>query len=261
MKHLGREPKVRTFDFGNKDEYLLRVPFQGHRAALIKAVGGKPRGVQADLLNEQGKVLGTVQLTRKIQILDAPEGTAFVRLTSDRDNSVDIWTDTNLYNPPEAKKDPLTGIDRQALYSNINYQTHYQGTPEGEVLRLTNEIRVKHGLRPFETTEPLTSVAEVKSWDMGQRDYFAHTTPEGQTIYDRADIYGIPYSANRPIAENIAAGYTTPAAVVKAWMDSPGHRANMLSPSVNKMGVGYALIPSDTGNLNYTHYWTQEFSA
>ncbi|MDJ0690009.1 MAG: CAP domain-containing protein [Xenococcaceae cyanobacterium MO_188.B32] len=62
-------------------------------------------------------------------------------------------------------------------------------------------------------------------------------------------------------AENIAAGYQTPEAVVEAWMGSAGHRANILNPDLTEIGVGYEYLANDTGSVNYNSYWTTTFGT
>ncbi|UBF24763.1 CAP domain-containing protein [Kovacikia minuta CCNUW1] len=61
--------------------------------------------------------------------------------------------------------------------------------------------------------------------------------------------------------ENIAAGYSTPEQVVQGWINSPGHRANLLNPSYTELGIGYYYLANDTGSVNYKSYWTQDFGS
>ena len=90
---------------------------------------------------------------------------------------------------------------------------------------------------------------------MAQRNYFDHTSPEGAGPGHRAKAAGYPSSF---VGENIAAGQPTPASVVQAWVDSPGHCVNMMDPRYRALGVGYFF---DDGNDRYGHYWTQEFGG
>ena len=96
---------------------------------------------------------------------------------------------------------------------------------EEEVLRLVNAERAKAGLSPLSMNWELSRVARYKSEDMRQRGYFDHTSPTYGSPFDMMRSFGITY---RAAGENIAMGYSTPAAVVNAWMNSPGHRANIL---------------------------------
>lgn len=118
---------------------------------------------------------------------------------------------------------------------------------ENEVIRLVNEIRVKNGLNALTADWELSRVARYKSQDMKDNNYFSHTSPVYGSPFNMIKNFGISY---RSAAENIAKGQTTPQAVVNAWMNSSGHRANILNASYTKIGVGYVA----SGN-----YWTQMF--
>ena len=118
---------------------------------------------------------------------------------------------------------------------------------EAEVVRLVNEIRVKNGLRELKQDWELSRVARYKSEDMMSLGYFSHNSPTYGSPFEMMRSFGISY---RSAGENIARGYLTPAAVVAAWMNSPGHRANILNSTYTHIGVGYVK----TGN-----HWTQMF--
>jgi uncharacterized YkwD family protein/spore coat assembly protein SafA len=118
---------------------------------------------------------------------------------------------------------------------------------EKEVVRLVNEIRVKNGLRELTYDWQLSRVARIKSQDMRDNRYFSHTSPTYGSPFDMMKSFGISY---RSAGENIAKGQSSPEAVVRAWMNSPGHRANILSKSFTHIGVGYAKSG---------HIWTQMF--
>ncbi|GHC72007.1 CAP domain-containing protein [Streptomyces cinnamoneus] len=121
-----------------------------------------------------------------------------------------------------------------------------------EVLALTNAERCAAGLPPLAADPRLASAARMHSADMAGRDFFSHTTPEGREPWDRARAAGAPHRAT---GENIACGQRTSAEVVRGWMDSPGHRANILTPGFTHLGVGHA-----TGGRAGT-YWTQLFGG
>lgn len=129
-----------------------------------------------------------------------------------------------------------------------------------EVLRLVNVERANAntGLKPLVLSDKLNQVAYSHSQDMALSDYFSHTGANGSSPQDRAYKAGYQYSR---FGENIAAGYVTPEEVVAAWMTSQGHRANILNPNYKEMGVGYYYLESDTGNINYNYYWTQDFGT
>ena len=118
---------------------------------------------------------------------------------------------------------------------------------EMEVIRLVNEIRVQNGLNELTYDWELSRVARYKSQDMKDNKYFSHTSPTYGSPFDMIKNFGITY---RSAGENIAMGYKTPQAVVDGWMNSPGHRGNILNSSFTHIGVGYV----SSGN-----YWTQMF--
>lgn len=118
---------------------------------------------------------------------------------------------------------------------------------EREVVRLVNAERASYGLPALSIRADLCQYARVKSQDMHDSGYFSHTSPNYGSPFDMMKSFGITYSH---AGENIAMGYSTPEAVVSAWMNSEGHRANILSASYTELGVGYV---ADGG------YWTQWF--
>ena len=118
---------------------------------------------------------------------------------------------------------------------------------ENEVIRLVNEIRVQNGLQALSADWELSRVARYKSQDMVDNRYFSHTSPTYGTPFQMIRAFGLSY---RSAGENIAYGYATPQAVVNAWMNSSGHRANILNASYTRIGVGYGSAG---------HYWTQMF--
>ena len=114
-------------------------------------------------------------------------------------------------------------------------------------MTLVNAERAKYGLAALTLDETLCGYARVKSQDMHDQGYFSHTSPTYGSPFDMMRAFGVSY---RTAGENIAMGYATPAAVVEAWMNSEGHRANILSANYTMLGVGYV---ADGG------YWTQWF--
>lgn len=120
------------------------------------------------------------------------------------------------------------------------------------VLNLVNKERTSRGLSALILDEGLSNVAQKHSKDMAENNYFSHTNLAGESPFDRIKKAGISY---RTAGENIAAGQKTPEAVVSSWMNSEGHRKNILNASFNKMGLGYV-----TANSGYKTYWTQVFT-
>jgi len=118
---------------------------------------------------------------------------------------------------------------------------------EQEVIQLVNVERANAGLPALKYDWELARVAEHKSQDMADKNYFSHTSPTYGSPFNMMKNYGINY---RSAGENIAQGQKTAAQVVDAWMNSEGHRANILNKNYTHIGVGYVA----NGN-----YWTQMF--
>ncbi len=118
-----------------------------------------------------------------------------------------------------------------------------------KVLDLVNIERKKAGLSPLKLNTEVTSVAQVKSDDMAKNGYFDHNSPTYGSPFAMLTSFGVSY---RTAGENIAKGQQTPEAVMKAWMNSTGHRENILSPKFKELGVGY------TAN-NGSPVWVQIF--
>lgn len=121
-----------------------------------------------------------------------------------------------------------------------------------EVVALTNAERARAGLRPLAADAPLATAAQAHCADMVARDFYAHTSPDGGRPWDRAAAAG---SRRSTIGENIACGQRSPAEVVDGWMNSPGHRANILKPEFTHIGVGFA------GGGRAGTYWAQLFGG
>ncbi|MGM7680697.1 CAP domain-containing protein [Cytobacillus sp. Hm23] len=118
---------------------------------------------------------------------------------------------------------------------------------ELQVVELTNVERAKSGLSALKIDESLSKVARTKSADMQSNKYFDHNSPTYGSPFDMMKKFGITYKS---AGENIAYGQKTPQDVVNAWMNSEGHRKNILNSSFTHIGVGYV----EQGN-----YWTQMF--
>ncbi|MCA8913802.1 MAG: hypothetical protein KDB90_00220 [Planctomycetes bacterium] len=121
-----------------------------------------------------------------------------------------------------------------------------------QVLVLVNQERANVGVGALTMHTGCAQVAYDHSWDMDFRDFFSHTNPDGATPFDRMHHAGVNYSA---AGENIAAGYSTPAAAMAGWMNSAGHRANILNANFTEIGIG--VREGNTGS--YGIYWTQVF--
>jgi len=125
---------------------------------------------------------------------------------------------------------------------------------ESELLKLTNLERKKLGLAPLRLSSKLTKAAQSHAEDMATKTYFSHTGKNGSTMSDRTKSVGYKYSF---LGENLAAGRATPEGTVRQWMNSTGHRANILNEKFTEIGFGYATSP----NSRYRHYWVQVFGT
>ncbi|WP_051272283.1 CAP domain-containing protein [Shimazuella kribbensis] len=123
---------------------------------------------------------------------------------------------------------------------------------EREVVRLVNIERSKKGLQPLVIDDKLCKIARTKSQDMKDKNYFSHQSPTYGSPFDMLKHFGVSY---RTAGENLAAGYPSASAVVNGWMNSEGHRKNILNPAYSKIGVGYVSGGS------YGNYWTQLFTG
>lgn len=150
----------------------------------------------------------------------------------------------------------IIAANPQIVNSNLIYPGNILTVPllsstvtsyESEVVRLVNIERANNGLKPLTMNWELSRVARYKSQDMLDKGYFSHTSPTYGSPFNMMKNFGISY---RAAGENIAMGYKTPQAVVTGWMNSSGHRANILNSSFTQIGVGYVA----NGN-----YWTQMF--
>ena len=129
----------------------------------------------------------------------------------------------------------------------INVPAAENADIEQQVVDLVNKERVANGLKPLSVDWEVARVAEHKSQDMLNKNYFSHTSPTYGSPFDMLKNYGIKY---RSAGENIAKGQRSAQEVVNAWMNSSGHRANILNSSYTHIGVGY---------VSNGHYWTQLF--
>ena len=121
-----------------------------------------------------------------------------------------------------------------------------------EVADLVNQERAENGLNALSYDGALGKLAQMKAEDMAENNYFSHQSPTYGSAFDMMKEYGVSY---RSAGENIARGQKTPSSVMDSWMNSSGHRANILSSSYSSIGVGYAV--ADDGRA----YWVQIFKG
>ncbi|MDY2882054.1 MAG: CAP domain-containing protein [Romboutsia timonensis] len=144
--------------------------------------------------------------------------------------------------PESTPSKPSTTPDQKPSTDFSSYQQ--------QVLDLVNAERTKRGISALTLDSNLSSVATKKSQDMVNKNYFDHTSPTYGSPFDMMKQFGISY---RTAGENIAKGQKTPQEVVTAWMNSEGHRKNILNPNFTNLGVGIAK------DSKGTTYWTQMF--
>jgi uncharacterized protein YkwD len=123
---------------------------------------------------------------------------------------------------------------------------------EAQVIALINQERANNGLGGLSSSGALSNAARNHSIDMACNNFMSHTGSNGSDFGSRLSLAGFSFSA---AGENVAAGHSSPADVVAAWMSSEGHRANILNTSFTHIGVGYA----NSSGATYKHYWTANF--
>ena len=178
-----------------------------------------------------------------------------------------IGKSTTTSEPFQSKTTEDSSIDNQdsiagVVYDHFVYLPFVSKTfmlPEEEaVLILINAERARVGCGPLTAHPQLTRAARDHSADMAHNDYFDHISLDGRTPWQRMAEAG--YTSYSSAGENIAAWYPTPADAVEAWMNSEGHRNNILNCNFTETGIGYYYLQNDYGNVNYHRYWTQNFA-
>lgn len=126
-----------------------------------------------------------------------------------------------------------------------------------QIVSLTNSFRQQNGLAPLALNSRLSNAAQTHTQNMAFQDFVSHTGVDGASVAQRVSATGYKWSL---VAENVAAGYQTAADVVQGWINSPGHRSNLLNPTVTEIGVGYYFLATDPGTETWNYYWTQVFA-
>ncbi|WP_289138382.1 CAP domain-containing protein [uncultured Brevibacillus sp.] len=139
------------------------------------------------------------------------------------------------YAAPANQQQPVKQAKQQVDASTVGKQ----------VTDLVNQERAKAGLKPVELDASLNKVAQAKAADMSSNNYFDHTSPTYGSPFDMMKQFGVSYMTT---GENIAMGQRTAREVMNQWMNSEGHRQNIMNPSFTKIGVGFV-----------NGYWVQEF--
>lgn len=146
----------------------------------------------------------------------------------------------------------LLALSNFSVFALTNTTPPVNPSYEQRVFELVNVERQKNGMPDLYFDQDISSVARTKSADMAVNNYFNHYSPTYGMASDMLLMFGITWSA---WGENIASGQDTPEVVVNAWMNSPSHRENILSPNFTFIGVGYYIDSSGTP------YWTQMFTS
>ena len=193
----------------------------------------------------------------RVKVVNQPQVNKVTAQTQSKTTKVENTTKTTNNNTNTNTSNNVTNTNKATTNTNTTNSntTNTTATPasqsyeafELQVIELTNVERKKAGLAPLQLDNLLMNNAEQKSLDMKQNKYFSHTSPTLGSPFEQMKNNGISY---KKAGENIAKGQSTPEQVVQAWMDSPGHRENIMNSNYTHIGVGY---------VNGGHYWTQQF--
>ena len=170
------------------------------------------------------------------------------------DNNNSVSTNKPNNNKPESNKpednNNSDSTNKPDDNNNSGSTSESFSAYQKEVVDLVNIERAKAGLNPLTLDSSISNVATKKSQDMIDNNYFSHNSPTYGSPFDMLKKFGISY---KTAGENIAMGQKTPKEVVNAWMNSEGHRKNIMNPNFSKIGVGVAQ--KSGGSI----YWTQIF--
>jgi len=211
-----------------KGNYTLKGPKKGKGSFAVFVLDGKQRVLKTDNKAPFAVTVHTKALPNGVY-------TVTVLITHKGKTSVATTSTLTVKNKAKAKP-PVT--------------TPAPTGTTGAVLALTNAERVKVGCKALTVNAKLASAAQAHSADMAANNYFSHDSQNGKSPFDRMKDAGYSFSA---AAENIAMGQKTAAEVMSAWMNSAGHKANILNCTYTEIGVGYAK------DKNGAPYWTQDF--
>ncbi|MGB3492892.1 MAG: CAP domain-containing protein [Elainellaceae cyanobacterium] len=249
---VGQSDTDDYYSFRVKSSSKLKLKLQGLKA-----------DANLEFLDRKGRLIASSsrrgRRNEKLKVNELDSGKYFIRVTRERGNttyklrfvSKELSTGGSIGGSTNGSTGGSTGGSTNG--SNNEADPFIQ-----EVLDLTNQERATAGLQPLTLDIQLNRAAQEHSESMAVDDFFDHTGVDGSSPFDRINAEGYDYQR---AAENVAAGYATPEAVVEGWMSSPGHRANILNANLAELGVGYYYLANDTGSVNYNHYWTQVFAT
>ena len=187
---------------------------------------GKDSGSGDDYKNSDGESYGDGDSSDNSEETDIPSA------------SEDVNSDYNLL--------------ARAQINTVTYSAY-----ANEVLRLVNIERTNVGVAPLVLDEALCNAANMRAIEMECTGVFGHKRSNDHSCFEVYDICNVEWQS--ACGENIAAGQATPEDVMKSWLSSAGHKANILSPEYTKMGLGYSN--SGCGAGEYSYYWAQEFAG
>jgi uncharacterized protein YkwD len=238
--------------FGGKTDTMLIKDLNGNGRVDRNEIIGSTSGKSSTFTNNASKSINCDSLeagTYFIRVFSQKRGDAKYSLTlsttSLSNNNSNSNSNDNLNNATDG------GVSDPPPVSSVAPLPKFVA----DVLRFTNDFRLQNNLQPLVYNDRLSTAAFTQSQNMAVQDFFAHEGLDGSTPQTRGTTAG--YQGG--VGENIAAGFTTPRSVVDAWINSPGHRANLLNPSYKDIGIGFYDYPNDTGKSNYNYYWTQDF--
>ena len=159
---------------------------------------------------------------------------------------------TGVWKPGISGSITVPDVQKPETESKPESGTVQTGSGQAQVVRLVNQERAAAGLGSLASDSQLTAVAQRKAEDMAKNGYFSHTSPTYGSAFDMLKAAGISY---RTAGENIAKGQKTAETVMNGWMNSSGHRSNILNSGYTRIGVGYAVDGSGTP------YWVQIFAG
>jgi len=230
-------------------------------------VNGLVNNADVELLNSNGEAISrgnnAGNPSELLNVSNLQAGSYYIRVYQGADSG-DTNYNLSLSATPAIVSTPVTPTPVTPAITSTSITVESPNPPSSgnsfinRVLELTNAQRLQAGAVPLTLNSKLNNSAQAHSEDMALHDFFGHKGSNNSSMGDRAKASGYKFSR---LGENIAAGYATPEDVVQGWMNSPGHRANILNPSYREMGIGYYYLANDTGNVNQNYYWTQDFGV
>lgn len=214
--------------------------------STIQELETKTQEVDTEVITEDSETSGT-QNDSDIQETGSQENIAA------EDNEWNSGNNASGESQESAAGGNVNIKDDNSLLASAKVNTVTYSAYASEVLRLVNIEREKVGAAHLVLDGALCNAANMRAIEMDYSGNFSHTRPDGRDCFTVFSFCKISFYT---CGENIAAGYPTPAAVVKGWMNSTGHKANILNAAFTKMGLGYSI-----GGGEYCHYWAQEFAG